>query len=954
MPLRDLFSFRDHEGQQFSGWPPAPSIRPVPIKAEGLLQANLEAGDENKEIQEEQYPPTLIVAIGKTGEQTLSLLAEKISQGTTGGNDRIHALVVTDSSSAVSAYIGRQIRTLELPQSINLRDRPISPRLVASHLFREAITYKRYQDWLHETLLDLGGDVQVFFVGSLAEPAIGLLGDALQILAGFSNSMGKTSLFSRVSVFLSLCATSSVIMPAEEIFASCREIGRFTFNGPHIMPAFFGQTAVIKSAMLDYLFVLDDFLLPNPDGKNGETISRLLADSLFSLIHPSARPLWENLRNDLSLSGQIRQRTRQGVIHSIGNAALYIPLNAVKRYTATRLARAVMFGEQTNVAEGLLQSSTTISRETPRSLARRFLLDGPFPHPIYDWLLNVNGPAAFHRVPDSTPEFLQAFQAQLSHSLTKYLNQFPVDLELACNALNWLDEHLANCENWFQASKPPNPNMPERFMFQHILFEWRETLQYLAKDLANWQKSFFSDSRSESPSYESGPSSDWRRAKEITWRSQRKKDGEGPSVAASLFDILKRWQSEAEMSLASASGDSVYRSALADESNGMAELETYYADTVRPELSRLGAPAGNVFMNICRRLEWWIHLAPDLLPQIYLVCWPAAAVPSTEPPPETRFRSDQIHPLASSLVDLAFSQTETLEADLTTVWFSRRIKRLAGFLRRAEDVHLKYDHNLAAQISHAASRRSYLIAHSPTLSREVVDIVFPNTLRREINELADGPKSRFTAITLRLNIPVDAIAKFQDFRQDYLNKASDSIHIYSQERTAANYEKRFWKINRERILLVPEITILLADPQLTTLYFQALFTGTLRVEINDLNNESCWTMSAVGDFPPLKLAVADKDGMLLALRKFALELPNASDINHNPRNHFYSSNRPNYLSALTKRVKELAFKPEARAVRDSLKYEFNEWRSRGEQDELARSFHALIVCELDEPVWSKW
>jgi hypothetical protein len=954
MPLRDLFSSRGRENQQFAGWTPPPAIRPVPIKTEGVLRASQGKGGENKETQEEKYPSTLIVTIGKTGEQVLSLLTKKISQGSTVGSGSIRALAITDSAASIPTFEGRQIRALELQRPPNARDQSQS-RAAASRLFQQAVNYKRYQGWLQENLLDLGGDIQVFFIGSLAEPSIGLLGDALQILINFSRNTGRTGIFSRVCAFLSMRASSSSSMPAEEIFAASREIGRFTFNGPHVMNASFEQSLAIEGALLDYLFVLDDFLPLTPAEKKEDVLAQLLADSIFSLLHPSARFLWENLLNDLSLAGQIRQNTHQPVVNSIGTATLYIPLNEIKRYTAARLARAVMFGEQANVAEGLLKPAAASLKENPQTLARRFLLDGPFPHPVYGWLLDANSPAYFNKTPDLSMEFLPAFQAQIVHSLTRYLNQPPLDLDQAREALSWLDGYLANCEGWFKSSKPSNPNAPERFTFQRLLFVWRETLQYLNEDLSNWQKKFFSSAIPEIPALASVPSSsDWRRA------AKASQDGIGSAGAAktassaSLFDILKVWRLDAEGALANASNDYVYRSALSEGANEMTELETYYADTVRPELSRIGSGAGVTFTNIRGRLEWWIHLVPDRLPQIYLVCWPASMLPSAEPPPEVRFGSGHIPAFADSLVKLALSQTETLEADLTTNWFARRIRHLSVFLRRAGEAYLEFDHNLAAQTPNAASRRSYLIAHGPTLGREFVDDVFPNALRREINELAGGQKTRFTALTLRLNIPFKAVSKFDGFQREYMDKAPESVHLFSQERAAAAYEKRHWKMNRERIMLVPEIAILLADPQLVTLFFQALFVGLVHVEQNDLSGQSHWVMDAIENFPSLRLAPTGQDGLLLALRRFALELPNASDITQNPHNHFHPANRSKYISVMIGKVKELAFKPEARSMRDSLKQEFDDWKSRAEQDELARSFYVLIECELDEPVWAGW
>jgi hypothetical protein len=953
MPLRDVFPFRGRENQQFTGWPLPPAVWPIRAKVEGVISALSESKEKNKEQDEGTYPPTLIVAIGKTGEQALSMLAEKIAQSSASGSAFIRALLITETPSLLTSMGGRQIRVLELQQPGNSNSKGAfqSSRSLSNFLFQQVVNYKRYQEWLQETLLDLGTDTQVFFVGSLAEPTIGLLGDALQILANFPQSMGRTDLFSRVCAFLSLRSLSASSLPSEEVFAACREVGRFTFNGPHLMNVSFGQKVMVESALLDYLFVMDDLPIASME-KEGINIAQLLADALFSLFHPSARFLWENLLNDLSLSGKIRQQFHQPVVHSLGIATLYIPLNGIKRYISARLAHAVLFGEQKNLMEGLVKQSASL-KEDSQYLARRLLLDGPFPHPIFNWLLDANSLGYFDTVPDLSPDFIMVFQAQIAHSLIKYLNQSPVDLDVASASLAWLDAHISNCENWFKSSKPSRPNAPERFSFQHLLYRWRESLQYLSEDLSNWQKKILSSPILEIPATTPVLTSDWRNARIIN-----KPEGQDlrKSQLGSISEILKTWRLETESALSNASYDSVYRSVLADERGGLKELENYYTDTVRPELSRIGGGAGTgmAFTRIRQHLEWWIQLAPDRLPQLYLVCWPSTMVPSAEPPASVRFRSDQIDEFAAALVELALSQTESLEADLTTKWFGQRSKHLVNFLQRAGDAYLKYDHNLAEQFPNAASRRSYLIAHDPTLSRELVANVFLKTPRFEINELSGGQKTRFTALSLRLNIPFDAITRFQELRREYVEKLTETIHIYHQERTAVVYEKRFWKLNRDRILLVPEVAILLSDPQLVTLYFQTLFTGVLHVEQDDIGNELYWIMSATESFLPLRLAPAGKDGLNLALRRFALELPNAADINQNPNNHFHPSRRLNYISSLTTQAKKLAFKPEIRAIRESLKAEFEVWKVRADQDELARSFHTLITCELDEPVWKGW
>lgn len=952
MPLRDFLPFRSRENQQFLNWPSAPDVKPIRAKADGVISALTSS---LKEQREGEYPPTLIIAIGKTGDQALALLMEKVLQDQTNRSASIRALLLTESPTTLSAAIGRQIRVIELQKtgmSYVTKGAMQSARASSNALFQQVINYKRYQEWLQENLLDLGSDVQVYFIGSLAESAIGMIGDALQILRNFPQNLGRTGLFSRVSAILSLRASTASSLPPDEIFAACREISRMTFTGPHRMNTSFGQSLVVESALLDYLFILDGSMPQTLEQHQEVDVAQLLAESLFTFLHPSARFLWENLINDLRSSGEIRQEAHQPVIHGAGTATLYIPLNEIKRYISVRLAYAVLYGEQKGLSEGLVKKSSPQTEPSLRGLARQFLLNGPFTHPVFLWLLEANSRNYFEAIPDLSPKFISLFQAQVSHSLTHYLNQIPADLGHAKMALAWLDGHLSGCEKWLNDGNLSRPNVPERSNFQYLLFKWRETIQFLSADLGAWEKSLFSLNENEStlPS----PTLNWRNANPESSNWRESSGAKTEDLPSGISAILKSQRAEAEIAISDSSADRIYRSVLAQSNQDINELEKYYTDTVRPELSKIGMEASTSFNRIRQRLEWWIHISPDRLPQLYLICWPASVTPAMTPPADVCFKADQALTFSTALTQLAYSQTESLESDLTTNWFGRRIKLLADFLRRAEDAYIRYDQNAAARFKNAATRRSYLISHDPLLSRDLVNDIFPNTPRFDINELGGGQRTRVTAFTLRLNMPLSVITLLQEFQRNYIEKQPETIHLYDQERAATIYEKRLWKLNRVRISLSPEMTILLAEPQLVTLFFQALFTGVIHTAHDEAGRQPYWIVNGVQEFSPLSLAPVGKDGLLLALRRFALELPNASDINQNPQNHFSSSRRLNYISALTNLVKEAAFKPEARTLRNSLMEEFAEWKARGELDRLANSFHTVIICELDEPVWTGW
>jgi len=73
MPLGDILPFRRIENP-YTSWPPPPLIKPLRSRAENLTPAANTLIEDSEEIP---YPPTLVIALGKTGEQVLRLIAQK-------------------------------------------------------------------------------------------------------------------------------------------------------------------------------------------------------------------------------------------------------------------------------------------------------------------------------------------------------------------------------------------------------------------------------------------------------------------------------------------------------------------------------------------------------------------------------------------------------------------------------------------------------------------------------------------------------------------------------------------------------------------------------------------------------------------------------------------------------------------------------------------------------------
>ena len=952
MPLRDLLTFGS-KSDPFESWPSAPKVKPI---VSSRKQEKSGAALFSLDTDPHSYPATLIVAIGETGERTLQLLAEKGFQDNDKKVTNLRLMLIKSTQALLRQNIGLPVRILELQRNSSRfasRDSRKSARLEIVDIFRQVVNYRRYHEWLQENLLDLGSNTQVFFIGSAAEPEIGILGELLQILWNFPRSMGRTSLFSRVNAFLSLHSSTPTMLPIENVFAVCRELGRFTFPGPHKMREDYGGDLVVHSALLDSLFLLDgsassDAASSDKDG------AQVLAESIYVLIHSSSPKIWENLKNNLSASGQVRYFAHQAVIHGLGIATLYIPTTQIKRYVAARLAYAALFGEQSNLSEGLI-CRRPVQPEQPISAARRFLTSKPYDHPVFQWILNANSSSYFDVVPDLGPDYVTAFQGQISHSIINALSETPADLPHICLALDVLEKHLAQCEGWFNSSRPVNKNAPERFAFQYVLTKWQESLSSLLKELHGWEQALFPEDTPEAADKSATSLSDWRNSGNLSgWRGDAKEDTD-LLVKKDVQSVLTLYRKSAEKALAIGFGDQTYRSVASDGISDLNEIEKYYTDTVRPELSRFNKEPSLSFKRVHDRLEWWIRLVPNQSPQLYLVCWPFQDDFTPEPNPSYCFRSNQAQEFTEAIFHLALSQTSALEADLTGTWFSQRTRLLVGFLGRANQAYLAYDPNVATMdMDNVASRQSYLISHDPTLSRELIPNVFPETLRREINEIDGGEPTRLTALSMRLNIPIGSVTVLKNVKDQYIDNIPEKMHLYVQEQTACVYEKHFRKLERIRILLSPDFVALLADPQLVTLFCQGLFTGVIHSVHDEGGSQLFWKVSAVDHFKEIELAPIGADGLLTAFRRFALELPNEPNLNQNPHKNFYPEKRGQYLNALTEKIKKTSIGTEARAIRESLKQELEYWRKKGDSDELARSFSVILQCELDEPIWKDW
>lgn len=917
----------------FADWPvsiPIPSV-PARVSEHGTLpgKARKSVGAENAG----EFVPTLLIGLGNLGEQVFRLLEEKFAHLSVSWPETVPAFLFSASTSDVT-FLSNRIRVHQIQQPITLslpKGGVRSQREKIQVLFGHTINYKKYQEWTQEQFRNLENGLQVFFIASLFEAENAILGDALQILRLLARQTGKSTV-SRVVLFLVASTAGERQLPEEEAYAAFREIGRLTFPEKHIMKTSFGLSPSVEGALSDFVFFIEEEF---PSDSGSSIAPQLVAETIFTLSHSSAISVWENITNDLRVTGNIRDEAHLPVVHGVGIASVYLPLASLKRYIALRLVQAVLWGEHpSRPEEGMIPVHN--KNYEPDRLARRIWLKQRL-HPFFDWLLELKGPEDLKTLPRLPDGFEQVIAAQIAHGLLDILYSKTATLSEIGKALEWLVSLVLERKKWFQQAHSGKSYAPEAFSFEYLLNQAQLYLENLIQDVKAWEKAL-------SPS-----KSSYQAKKNFTWRSAHPSESKNEVESFDAFVFIKEQRERTEQELLALSNNPVACSIALGAQKDLSEIDTYYAENVRPELSRYTDTTSPIFERIRGRLDWWIRLVPGSPPRLLLLCWPVDRIPVSNPPADVCLTPQQADRCVERLIEIALAHTEMVEQDLTTVWFQKQVPRFADFLRRAQDVSLEYDRDETARFAGGGQRRSYLISNDPLLNRDLLGDVFPQTPRLEVNEIAAGHSTRVTALTLRLNILSSSVVCLRELRERYQINAFPELHLYSPEQTALKYERHFWRNERQRVMLCPEITSLLPEPRLVTLFFQALFCGVI------YQSDQFWRVRSVKNYSELVLAPKGENGLYEALKRFALEIPWAPDLNQQPAHPFHPSHREHYLASLIEEVKNTLYTPQRRAIQDDLdETEFSHWKERADKDLFARSFYVLLRCELDEPLWSGW
>jgi len=921
------------EKSPFEKWGFPPQITEIPAGRQTIN--SLPAGNK---LVSAAIGPSIVIGLGATGRAILGQWLEQTTHYESGSFAHVRVLSLSQEIQPPFASCAAQTHSIALDSSSHVGN--------SLESFLEAANLRRFYDWLRVSLLNMR-DAHVLIIGSVADPEIFLLGVLLQILRTHSNISQNS--FLNISAFLTQSSSKKTpVLSNGERYAALREIGRFTFSGLHKTIDLPGQTTnIIRSALLDHLFLFDGDAVSSPEDFS-LGIGQSLSEIFFFLNHPSSKPFWEALKNDSA--AELRQRHRQPFIHTLGVKTFFVPLPEMHARLAARLALAVLFGERQtqDVAEQFVPPSMSSNSATAETLARRWLIDSAAgAHPIFEWLWTIY-PSAQTPLPEIHVGYQDLYAFKVSNSLINFLNEPNSEDKLHLAELVF-GSHVQRFDKLIASFEAVASSQPlRRDSLLQLLRGWRKTADHLRQSLIEWQKTFLAE---EAPSGEPSASTTSMRI-DLNWKSAAMQDGNSP-VGQTVYGILQRRYKETGEALQKITNGRA-RFALTYRADApLEEVEKYYVDSIRPEISRLGLPVSPAFRAVRNRLEWWVRLAPAREPELMVICWRGAATvtPSVRPSPEDCYFYEDRRKLAEAILALAETQTGGYN-ELTGEWYARRLRETIESARgNTEEVFLRYNENLSAPFRGDA-RHYYLAAKNKTLSGAFIKNIFPLRLPSDVTELDDYDPTRFTALVSRFSIPFSALSEFNQWYDSYNHTAG--YHSQPQEKLAAAYEDRFFRVQGRKILFSPDFVMALADSQLVTLFCQALFCGIVKIRNQDMGAPSFWHIAAIPGFDLLDLeSSASPDSLFEAFRKFTLEIPNDSDVILNPSKHFHPSRRATFLKALHKEVRSVRVGENFKTLRVQFQNGIlAEWGARN--DPLSASFVALLQVELEEPFWEGW
>ncbi len=973
--MQDFFNrFSSSRGKReaFRGWQIPDVVQSIPVvEPRGFREMRLVAPtalDANK------YTPAVVIGLGSTGDQVVREWLDLVGQDTAGYQENLRVILISQASSSVIEDASVSVRQFDLLSSGAVQTgmrQPRSQREAVYLLFRQAANYQPFEQYLHVCLTELKQGLHIFVVGSAAEYEIGLLGPVLQAIR-LAGEAGIGAMPAGVVALLTLGAAHPVQTDAE-IYATMREIGRFTFAGTQWMEPPPGLShGAVHGALADHVLLVEERGNPPhaPDLSRipfASGLCQAMGEALYALTHPSGHMLLDQLSK--TSSADLRAKGHRAVIHSLGIATLYVPLQELQAYAAARLARAIIYAENDDRGwEGLVfrPSGSPYSVEAAESLARSWLRSGPGAHPFFEWLLAAQDFTHFRTIPNLSPEYKVAFKAQVASGLVSLLND-PTQVDRMGQArlvLRWLERRFTNLKEWFRQASGGALSAPERRWFQDFLEEALRITKHFGDEVTAWENVLYPSTSSASgiASYNTPhraiPCRSWRRAEGNVAEVENSSDLPAGEIATlqgtNLYELFESYRQSAERGLSLAASGMVRRSVLADDGAELKEAADYYQNILRPELSRGNREIGQAFMRVRERMGWWVQM--EELPRLFLVCAPPEVSRADEGAPlpkEALWSADQYLRLGETILQLCALQASSLLDELTGSWLRNRFEAQAGFLSRANNPLLQFDQQKAAVGLFRTTHKVYVVGRDKALTSQCRSTIFPNIASADIAELDGSEPSRLTAIAFEYNIPINAIQTLNKCYSSYGHQ--ESSHIYLQEQIAVRYERRIRSFQGWEELPA-DLTAILVDPQRLSVFCQAFFCGLIGLISDELGQQKFWSVNPSWEnSQPFRLAPQGQYGLFEAMRAFVLEQPNSPGLERQFGSPFHPERYGDFITKLWKEARACRGKEDFSRQRQRIEKEYLQpWITLGERDILAKGFANLLKVEMEGPEWKDW
>jgi hypothetical protein len=921
------------------------------------------------EHQADKYPRTIVVGLGETGEVIVQQWLDQLAHEKTGKQKFLFAYVIKHNGEV--RLVSEQVATnhLVLAHDASLYGGINSSKLTAIRSQRAAVqayfrsnsNLSKFSEWLGNSLFDLGleNNTRVFIVGSINEPIIGILGDLLQI---FRLKPGLKNPYRSISALLSLEDFSSKLsIGHDESYAALTELTRMCYGGVQQLDPLPGMSdEMYHSALLDQIFLIsspkdDRSSISSRDPSKDSSSEEAVGEALFSLSHPSADIIWEDLHD--------AHNPVEAFVYTLGIRTLQIPVAKIREYIADRLIKAALFGdEDTFTGKKFIKftSSQLLQSISLEKTLIEWFSAGDFVHPLFRWLYTLDYSDQIRFLPlvsKNIRDFRIQFNQLIGYRLMSLLNdpEESKGLNFVTRLLNSIEIRFNLFIDLIKRDRGRIKNQQEITALIELIQSFIGSITALNKQLVDWSEALGVQSQGTKTDKTininidkledngSGSFSDF----DLNWKKSKvipPNEGKASSTN-NLRKILDDRIENARMALFETTKGK-YRRGLANHQ--MQDVEDYYKKAIRPDLITVDMDEGTALKRVRERLFWWIDSKPNESPQLYIAYIPPSHSAKNPIPQTALYTSKELKRLLDAIYEVAYFQTIDCSDDLSGSWFMTQLEKNKVFLQEASKPLLKFRNG-------TKNSKTYLISKDSEILTEI-----KNSMFKAGKIITIGEQNRFTALSIWEDILISTI-DFTDKSDSYMSRPHHQtrLQLYSQEKNAAIYESylRKKKISKD-FIFPPCITVSFANQKLVTLFSQAFLASLISLQRDEKSfGGQFWTLKAIGRFKPLRLSPgtnSDPKGLLNAFKKFTLELPNQKQNQYeiNPETHFAKVNVDDLLDTLHQKAYAHRSQENFPQCEKTLLNQINQWKEI--KDKSIQGLFAILFIELEAPQWEEW